>query len=153
MAGTFQAFLVNAIPQAAKDLETALLRLPEDKRNWSPTENARSAMNMIAECAILGDPTGIVKSRSFPTDFDMAAFHARRNELATDWETCRELLHANVDRAIATIREIPDSDLDQTVQMPWGPFTLAQIVSYPYWNMSYHEGQINYIASMLGCLD
>ncbi len=30
--------------------------------------------------------------------------------------------------------------------------TVAQIASYPYWNMCYHEGQINYIASMLGCL-
>jgi hypothetical protein len=30
--------------------------------------------------------------------------------------------------------------------------TLANIIAYPYWNMSYHEGQVNYIASMLGCL-
>ena len=30
--------------------------------------------------------------------------------------------------------------------------TLAQVIAYPHWNMSYHEGQINYIASMLGLL-
>jgi len=39
------------------------------------------------------------------------------------------------------------------VQMPWGMMTLAQIISYPYWDMSYHEGQINYLASMLVCLN
>jgi hypothetical protein len=27
--------------------------------------------------------------------------------------------------------------------------TLEQIMSYPYWNMCYHEGQVNYIAAML----
>jgi hypothetical protein len=36
--------------------------------------------------------------------------------------------------------------------MPWGPMTVSQILGYPFWNMCYHEGQINYIASMLGTL-
>jgi hypothetical protein len=30
--------------------------------------------------------------------------------------------------------------------------TPAQMITYPHWNMTYHEGQINYIASILGCL-
>lgn len=154
VANTLQEFLAESTREAAKNLETALLRLPEDKRNWSPMGDARTAMDMVAECAILCDPTDIVQSRSFPSDFDFGAFQQRKAELAAKgWEEARALLHKNLDRGIGAIRAVPDEDLNVQVQMPWGPFTLAQIISYPYWNLSYHEAQINYIASMLGCLE
>ena len=153
MAGTLQQFLANATREAASSLEKALNRLPEDKRDWSPMGDARSAMDMVAECAILSDPTNIVQSRSFPMDFDFGAFQQQKNELAKNPAEAWSLLKQNVERAITTIQSVPDSDLDIQVQMPFGTFTIGQIISYPYWNMSYHEGQINYIASMLGCME
>ncbi len=42
--------------------------------------------------------------------------------------------------------------MDAVIPMPWGPMTVAQMITSPHWNMTYHEGQINYIASILGCL-
>jgi hypothetical protein len=153
MSNTLQNFLVEATQTAATNLETALLRLPEDKRNWSSMGDARTPMDMVAECAILGDPTEIVQTRSFPMDFDFVAFGAQKTALARDWEATRALLLKNVDRAVTTIQSIPDEDLGIEVEMPWGKFTIGQIISYPYWNMSYHEAQINYIASMIGCLE
>jgi len=39
------------------------------------------------------------------------------------------------------------------LRMKAGNQSLAEVMAYPYWNMSYHQGQINYIASLLGCLD
>lgn len=152
MPGTLQQFLGNAIREQAKNLETAVNRLPEDKRDWSPMGDARSAMNMVAECAMLCDPTKIVTTRSFG-DFDFVAYQKQRDELATNPAVAWSTLWPNVEAGIKTIQSVPDSDLDIEVTMPFGTFTIAQIISYPYWNMSYHEGQINYIASMLGCLD
>src|SRR5215813_3429926 len=57
MQTSLQGFLAGATEKAAADLEAAVLRIPEDKRGWNPTDTARSALNMAAECAILNGST------------------------------------------------------------------------------------------------
>jgi hypothetical protein len=153
MPGTLQEFLAKATPEAATELETAILRLPDDKRNWSPMGQARTALDMMAECAILNDVSEMVRTRTFPADFDFGAFARAKTEIAQDWDKLRALLHENASRAVAAIRKVPDEDLGIEIPMPWGPVTVGQTIAYPYWNMSYHTGQINYLASMLGCLE
>src|SRR5436309_304523 len=130
MANSLQTFLAEATRTAAKDLEAALFRLPEDKRNWSSMGKARTAMDMVAECAILSDPTEIVRTRSFPSGFDFAAFGQSKADLARDWIAVHALLMKNVESAVATIESVPDEDLGIEVGMPWGKMTLAQIISY-----------------------
>jgi uncharacterized damage-inducible protein DinB len=153
MPTTMQQFLATATQKAAADLETAFLRIPEDKRSWSPMGQARTALNQMAECALLNGGTAeLIQTRVFPADFDMAAFGKSLEELAQDWSAVQAMLHANTPKVAAAIQAVDDADLEITIQMPWGPMTLGQIIAYPYWNMSYHEAQINYIASMLGCL-
>lgn len=153
MPNTLQEFMGAAIPKAAADLEAALLRLPEDKRNWQTTETARSAMDQVAECAILnGIVAELLGSRKWPEDYDFGAFQRRKAELCQDWPGLKALLDENTARIAAAVRAVPEADLAVEVGMPWGPMSLAQIIAYPYWNLAYHEGQINYIASMLGCL-
>ena len=153
MANTLQAFLAEATQKAADNLKTAVERLPEDKRTWSPQGDARSALDQAAEVAILNGATAeLMKTRVFASDFDFSEFERMKAELAKDWNAVKALLDVNTPKVIAAIQATSDEELGVQVQMPWGPMTLAQIISYPYWNMSYHEGQINYIASMLGCL-
>ena len=153
MSITLQNFLADAAQKAAANLESALLRIPEDKRCWSPAETSRSAMDQVAECAILnGSTVGIITTRAWPKNDDMSGFVNAKAELARDWNAAKALLDENTARVVATIRAVPDEDLGVVVQFPWGPSTLAEVIAYPYWNMSYHEGQINYIASILGCL-
>lgn len=153
MAITMQAYLADMTEKAAADLETALLRLPEEKREWSPMGDARSAIDMVAECAILnGNSINVIQTRVFPPDFSMEEYQRRKVELAKDWSAVQALLKENTAKAVSIIRSVADEDLDVPIQMPWGPMAIRQIMGYPYWNMSYHEGQINYIASMLGCL-
>lgn len=154
MPHTLQDFLVSSTEKAAADLETAYLRLPEDKRQWSAMDKARTAADLVAECAILNGSTAyIVKNHRFDENFDLEDFKRQKTELGRDWDALRSLLHANTAIFIEALRTVPDEDLGTEIQMPWGPMTLSQIISYPFWNMSYHEGQINFIASMLGCLD
>lgn len=151
MLTPLQEFLTTATQKAAADLEIAFVRLPEDKRDWSPMGTARTAVDMLAECAIMNDVTGLIQNRAFPVDFDYAEFQRAKAELSQSWDALRSLLHANTSRGIAGIQTASADDLKAEIEMPFGTFTLAQIISYPYWNMSYHEGQINYLASMLGC--
>jgi uncharacterized damage-inducible protein DinB len=153
MPGSAQEFFAVASPKAASDLEAALRRLPEEKRNVSPGGKARTPADLVAECAILNGSTAeMLKTYKFPS-FDPGAYERQRDELCADEAKLIAILHENTARAVAAMREVPDADLDIEIAMPWGPVTVAQVVSYPFWNMGYHEGQINYLAAMLGCLD
>lgn len=152
MSATVQEFLAASARQAANDLVTALLRVPEDKRDWSPMGNARTALDQVAECALLtGSTAEMLVTRKFP-DFKSDEYDKARAELIADWSKMEALLKENTEKAAAEILKIPDEDFDTEIVMPWGPMKLVSIMAYPYWNMTYHEAQINYIASMLGCL-
>ena len=150
MSNTLQSFLAIATAKAMEDLIKVHLGLPEDKRNWSPMGKARTSVDMLAECAVMNDVTiGMIKSRAFPADFDMPMYQKSIADLCTDWTTLEAALRKNTENAIAAIHTVADADLSIEIPMPWGIYTLAQVVAYPYWNMSYHEGQITYIGSML----
>jgi len=152
MPRTLQTYLESATPNAAKDLIAAFMRLPEDKRAWSPMGDARTALDQIAECAILnGYVAQTLKSHKFIMGDDYVGEKKRVQE---DWDALKALFEENTANAVAAIAQTPDEDLDIQVTTPWGePMKLSQIAAYPFWNMCYHEGQINYIASMLGCLE
>lgn len=87
----------------------------------------------------------MITERAWPADYNFEPYLKEKAILAQDWDAVKSMLAENTAKVAATIRSVPDDDLGIEVQMPWGPMTLAQILSY-------HEGQINYIASILGCL-
>lgn len=153
MSHILQEFVIAATQKAASDLEAAVLRLPEDKRSWSPMDKARTALDQAAECALInGETADLITNRKWTMGGDFAAFERAKVELSHDWNAVKWMLDQNIAKLVAAIRAVSDEDLGVEIQMPWGPMNLAQVIAYPYWNMAYHEGQINYIASMVGCL-
>ncbi|MDQ2730642.1 MAG: DinB family protein [Armatimonadota bacterium] len=153
MAQILQEFVTAATQKAAADLEAAMLRLPEDKRSWSPMDKARTALDQAAECALINGYTAeMIASRKWNMGDDMSSFEQEKDKLKQDWSAVKSVLDQNIAKLVAAIRSVPDEDLGHEIQMPWGPMSMAQIIAYPYWNMAYHEGQINYISSMVGCL-
>lgn len=154
MSNTLQDFFVVATQKAANSLAAALLRLPEDRRGWSPESTARTALDQVAECAILNGYTAdLIRTGQWAASaFD--TFPGEKSAaVALGADRLNALLQENTQKAIDALRAVPDDALNRDVAMPWGSQTLAEIIAYPYWNMTYHEGQINYLASMLGCLD
>ncbi len=153
MPKTIQEHLADATLKAASDLTAVFLRLPEDKRDWSPDEKARTALDQFAECAILCGYTAETITTKQLADGAMENFFTDKTELKTrDWEQVHALFQANVTQVTDAIRAVSEDDMGVEIAMPWGPMTLAQMITYPHWNLTYHEGQINYIASILGCL-
>ncbi len=147
---TLQEFFVTATRKAMTDLEKALDSLPEDKRNYSPGGAARTALDMVAECALLNGITAqVVVERKMLANFDYNEFTQTKATLARQPEVLHTLLQSSTEKFIAAIESVPTDDLGVEVELPWGKMTIAQILAYPYWNMSYHEGQIYYIGSTL----
>ncbi len=145
-----QRFIAAATQKVAKELIDAVEQLPEDKRGWKPYDKGRSALDQAAECAILnGETARVMESRAWPENYNFEEFERKKAELAQDWNRVKALLEENTAKVVAVIQSIPDDALSVSVPMPWGPMTLSDIMTYPCWNMSYHEGQTNYIASLL----
>jgi hypothetical protein len=120
---------------------------------WTPAASARSALNQIAEVAVLnGNVADTILKRAFPTDFTMDVYITQLEELSNDWHKAKQKLEANTARVVTAIETVGEHELDTEIETPFGKLKLEQIISYPYWNTCYHEGQINYIASILGCL-
>jgi len=151
---TGQQNLARVTEKAAADIIKAFLCLPDEKRRWSPDEKARSALDMIAECAVLnGYSAEVISVQAWPVH-NYEGFPAAKAEAADlEWDKLKNLRERNTERVAAAIRAVPAEDFVKEIQTPWRPMTLSQIMGHPYWNMTYHLGQINYIASILGCLE
>src|SRR6185312_4940679 len=138
MSGILQNYLAEAAGKAQQDLLKALDGLPQDKRDWKASGDARTALDQVAECAILNGGTAeLLRNKSFPPGFDFAQFQAAKDSLAADETALRELLVKNTEIAMQAIREVPDSEFDISIDMPWGAVTVKQIMAYPFWNMCY----------------
>lgn len=152
MSGNLQQFLAEQAKIGAQELWEALERLPEDKRDWVAGGKARTALDMVAECAILNGFTAeIIISKKF--NFDGAFFQKAKDELGQDLNALKTLLDENTAKVAEVIQNLPDDELKIGIDYPWGHSNVAETCAYPYWNMKYHTGQINFIASMLDCLD
>jgi hypothetical protein len=155
MANELQNFLAEGILKAAADLEAAFARVPEDKRTWAPADTSRSALDQMAECAILNGYTAqTVETQTWDAGGGFEAyFQAKAEAVEKGWAYIEPLFKANVERVSAAVKAFPTEALHNPIETTFGAMTMTQILSYPYWNMVYHEGQINYIASILGTLE
>jgi len=145
---TVQEYAAAAIEKSANDLIQAALTLPEDKRDWKPQDKGRSALSQLAECAVMNTMDAkIVQAGAY-----QESLKAERDEMLVALDTPDKAITQLREGAAAlagAIREVPDADLGKEVSPPWATMTLAQFFLMPLWNMSYHEGQINYIGTLL----
>ena len=145
---TIQEYDAAAIEKSAGDLVQAALALPEDKRDWQPLGKGRSALSQLAECAVMGTLAAkIVRAGAYQESL-MAEWSEMLPALDTPDKAITQLREGAAALA-AAVREAPEADLGNEIALPWATVTLAQFFLMPLWNMSYHEGQINYIGTLL----
>ncbi len=132
---------------AAETLERNLLKMPEEKLTWKPEKGARTVLHQVAECAVINKmAAGMLATHQIPADFreqmDAAFAHndTRDKVIAS--------LKEGTSALTAAIAAFPAENLDAEIPLPWGKHTAADVIFMPYWNMSYHEGQINYIQTL-----
>lgn len=145
MPKSIQEFLAVSTEQAAKDLMKAASDVPEERRTWKPLDKGRSVLDQIAECAVLSDYTAtVLQDRNWPADA-FAEYAQDKAAIETDLETVSARLEEVIPVVVAAIRDLKDEELDKEITTPFGPMTLEKIATYPYWNMSYHQGQTSYV--------
>jgi hypothetical protein len=162
-ASSVQEFVAAALVQAAADLAIAYRRIPEDKRDWAP-EGAgggkpRSARSQVVECALVNGYTAdLLGAWRTPPYLLVTVKQDTAAASALDDDALLARLVESASRAAAAARAVPTAELGEVVRIPvspktWDGFTVGRIAAHGYWNMTYHLGQVNLLALMLGCLE
>lgn len=146
---TMNEFLLTMVEENARDFFKAARRVPADKQEWKPLDNGRSVLDLCQECA-----QSPLWGANFLTDAPHDANAEQDYEAAlkalTTVDDCEKLCLENIAKFRAAVEAFPVERLHETRTLQWGTFTGYQLLWYPLWNFAYHEGQINYIQTLLG---
>ena len=129
----------------------AARRLPADKLGWKPAPSSRSALDQLQELA-----TAVTQFWSLYTTGKMEwdsevhqNWYVERAKI-TDLDELERMAAADTEKMAEFFAKMPAEQLETVVHLPFpGEYKMADIMCYHYWNAAYHEGQINYIASLL----
>jgi len=145
---TPQELIVRRSRAQVDQLIATTSAMPEDRLRWQPLDNGRCVLDLLADCVHCHwRVEKILRQRNFD---DLPA--------APDWEssdlaTLQGLLKSSIEAWAEVVLAIPDADLDSEFDAPWGKLVVGDGLFHCYWNMVYHEGQINYIQTLYGDRD
>ncbi len=141
--------------KALEDLCRAALAVPADRQEWVPGGDARSTLSQMQEVATSARFfLPLLRSGDAP-DFDEHALRqtrALRASFATI-EECVTAARSSLTQLCQAISEVPEERLEDEMVLPFGggtTMTTADVLMLPYWNMTYHLGQVNQLQLMLG---
>lgn len=150
---TVQEFIAAETERAMEGLIHQVRALPADKVAWKPMDEGRTALDQMAECALIAKSLPqILGSRKMP-DFTpemIAQFESDKAAIDTV-EKGESLLRDATAATVTAIRAMPDEALQEQMHF-WGPepWSVAGVMAYHSWNMNYHTGQVCYIQTLLG---
>ena len=126
------------------DLWRNVAATPADKLDWKPEEKGRSIRELLEELVSATNYGAAVLATKSPA---MDAYVAHPGLEAAELES---LHRAAVKGFISAMKSFPQAELDDKVELPWGAQPYFDSVSYTYWNLMYHNGQIGYIQTLYG---
>ncbi len=142
-------FLCLQLSRAVDDLFRSARAMPPEKLAWQASETSRTPSDILRECALsLKWPQSILSG----TDLNSQPAQGEE-EQEMDLDACEALARKNLTETIDFIRSYPEDDLDRVISLPFAPelnLTVAEILASPYWNITYHLGQINYVQMAYG---
>ena len=147
-----QELLIHLTNKQVEGLFKAARALPADKLDWKPAPGARSALDQLQEIATaLPQFWPMYTERKMAWDDAKFAKWMEDRAKITSLDELERLTKESTKELADYIRAFPDAEWTAPVELPFpGEFNMADILSYHYWNCSYHEGQINYIGTLLG---
>ena len=127
-------------------------KLGDERINLKPLDKGRNAASQLFECGYLNlFFASLFDSRTMP-EMDMIREMKVYNEKMTAVDTVEKgvaILKEGTEALIDAIERFPSRHLEETIVLPrTGELTFAELILQPLWNMSYHEGQINYILTL-----
>ncbi len=136
----------SGVMQQAELLVKDAKYIPEGKFAFCPMGCAKTARDILAEIA-----GGNVMFAGVFTGKGQDDTFARRIAEASGIGELGELVVESARLVAEAISSLDEADLERDVTMPWGAtYPLWQAIFLPTSHITYHDGQINYIQTLLG---
>jgi uncharacterized damage-inducible protein DinB len=132
-------------------LVSDLKAIPAEKQNSSLGGSARTPLNIVAECGMVNGfvrqflATGVAPERPAAESRDafLASFDTEEKALT--------YFAAQTESLIAAFQGLSEDALAETTSELFGrPMTRLAVAELPAIHMSYHDGQLNFVHSLLG---
>jgi len=157
MSNVYVEQVVKLTKNATEAIFDSARRMPEDKLNWKPLDEGRSALEQLREVAMSPVWFGPILEKQSMPEFSEEE-QAQGQKLMESWNSiddCYQACKANSQTLYEVILKTSESDFDKSIYLPFGGdkginATVAEIAMFQYWNLTYHWGQINYIQTMYG---
>jgi hypothetical protein len=134
------------LKQSYVDLLGAAEKLGE-KITWSPNEKGRTALDQVAECIVIGNMLLALLEGTAPLAYKPDVFQSAKDAIDTK-EKATTLCTTIAERLALLVAQQTTEQLNTIVDTPFGPRSTIRLLMLIYWNNGYHEGQINYIATL-----
>jgi hypothetical protein len=133
---------VEMIRWAGKDFVFNLEAIPEDKLDWKPSPETKSALQLAGEVATVASSTIPVLQGSGWTPVPLP--------VPATLSEARELVLKSVEEFAAAMEATDPASLQRVLELPFGKFLAARFVLFPLIDLIHHRGQLAYIQSLLG---
>jgi len=152
MRMTVPQIAASRTQRAVTDLIAAAQSTQPDKVTWVPLGEARTILDQLTECAIANLKwRNILQTRQYANVSEEAWEHTVA-ACTTLPDTLARLEQSGAE-LVAAILAVAEEETADEIPTPWGPYSLADCCLHAYWNMVYHEGQINYVQTLYGDTD
>lgn len=146
--------MIERIERAREDAFRTARAVPTERLEWQPLGIGQSVLRMCRELGKTPDWAYWVLTDAQPEHPEDAAEQQRREmEGWTSVEACEQACREKLVRLYDLYRSFTDEDLLRTKWLPFNggrDHTIAELLDYPRWNLTYHEGQIAYIQTLYG---
>jgi hypothetical protein len=133
--------VAGLVEWAGPDLAHNLDFIPEDRLNWKPAPDTKSALECAAEAAIFMKSMIPVLAGAEWTQPDYSP--PSKVEI-------QELLRTASKEYADALRALPPERLGEVISTPFGDTPLGRLASFPVVEVIHHRGQVCYLQTMLG---
>lgn len=128
---------------------TAYEKIPLLKREWRSEETAKSAIEIANHISYWNLVLTIPLLGLEPLEASEEQWILEHPNLAYDDEAYKKARNTCVE-FLDFIRYAKDGAFSEEVELPWGNRTKLQVIYSNLAHITYHEGQLNYIQTLLG---
>jgi len=154
----YQDQAIRMSKMAMEDLFRFARGTKQDKVTWKPETMGRSVLEQLQECAQAPNWfMPMLQTKKMP-DFtpEMGSQAQKERETWKTIEDCEKACKANSEKLYGVIKDFPDSEMGISLHLPFGrqgkgfDATMGDIILFHYWNLVYHQGQVNYVQTLYG---
>jgi len=144
-------FLIHQTESQIDKLFAAARAIPADKLDWEASSESRSVRCQLQEVATaINQFWGMYADRKLEWSPEKTELWLTERKSVVELDELEATTRAQFARLSEFARALSDEDLTATIESPMPtPWSMADVLTYPLWNMAYHEGQINFIGALL----